>query len=337
MINFRLAFSTLLCMAAGFFASAQEETQGLSWAEKGEIYGKIFANYHTDLQNLEGKKGFEAKRAYLGYKVNVDNNFSANIKLDIGSPDDVSEYSLKKRFAYVKNAYVQYKYNQLKLQFGIADCQQFKVQEKFWGYRYIFKSFQDIHKFGPSADIGIFASYKLNDWLLADASFTNGEGYSKVQTDEDFKAAIGFTIEPTDFLQLRVYYDTHTANRYTQNTLAGFAGFTIDRFKIGGEYSLQLNNNFNKENNKYGYSAYTTYQPVDKFKVFGRFDYITSNILENEEIPWNLAKNGSAVVAGMEYSPISHLKLSLNYQDWVASAENGNDERFLYFNLQFSF
>jgi hypothetical protein len=57
----------------------------------------------------------------------------------------------------------------------------------------------------------------------------------------------------------------------------------------------------------------------------------------NEENPWNLAKDGSAIIAGIEYSPIKYLKLALNYQDWVPWAENIKNVQFIFLNLEISF
>ena len=42
---------------------------------------------------------------------------------------------------------------------------QFKYQEKVWGYRYVYKTFQDENKFGSSADIGANGEFKLSNNL----------------------------------------------------------------------------------------------------------------------------------------------------------------------------
>lgn len=307
------------------------------WVEKGELYGVIFGNFHSDINNQETERGFEVKRAYLGYKVNLDDNLSANVKLDIGSPDDVSEYSLKKRFAYFKNAYLQYKTGKFSAQFGISDCQQFKVQEKFWGYRYIYQSFQDINKFGPSADLGIVCDYNLSDKIRFDASFLNGEGYSQVQTDEDFKMALGTTIKPLNFLTLRLYYDTGIAYKYNQSDLALFSGIHIKSFSLGGEFNYQWHNKSVQNHNMYGYSVYGTYMLNEQWKLFGRYDQVYSKILSGEIIPWNLSNDGSSIITGCEFSPKKYLQLSVNYKDKLAYAENGSDEHFIYFDIQISF
>lgn len=155
---------------SSLFASEEGDEKIKPWYEKGSINGKIFANFHTSGSEFGKSNAFEVKRAYLGYSIDLDKNWSSAIKLDIGNPTDFkseTDLVIGRRFAFFKNVYLQYNYDKLKIQFGIADAFQFKTQEKFWGYRYIESSFQDKNKFGSSADIGFFASYKITDWLQA--------------------------------------------------------------------------------------------------------------------------------------------------------------------------
>ncbi len=69
---------------------------------------------------------------------------------------------------------------------------QFKVQEKFWDHRYIYKSYLYAYRFGSSADIGAQAINEVNNWFTADLTFSSGEGYSRLQLDNSFKTGVGF-------------------------------------------------------------------------------------------------------------------------------------------------
>ncbi|MCA1745802.1 MAG: hypothetical protein LC643_08925, partial [Bacteroidales bacterium] len=157
---------------------------------KSYVYGRIFSEFNTTLEGPEDQTAFEIKRAYLGYFKELEKGFAAEVKLDIGSPNDVSSYSLLRRFGYFKTAALYYTHELLRLEFGLIETAQFKVAEAFWGKRYIFKSFMDEYKFGPSADIGIKAVYKTGLFEL-DAGIFNGEGYSSLQNDNTFKVAAG--------------------------------------------------------------------------------------------------------------------------------------------------
>ena len=89
------------------------------------------------------------------------------------------------------------------LDFGLIGLEQFNVQEKFWRYRYIMKSFQDEYKFGSSADMGILGKYKFTKWLSADITISNGEGYKKLNGDNKYRYAVGATILPVKNLTIR--------------------------------------------------------------------------------------------------------------------------------------
>lgn len=305
----------------------------LKWYNKGVFYGKMFANFHTSLDN-KNQKAFELNKAYIGYKTELNNRFLVNLKLDISKPTDIQDTKTKKRFAYFKNAYIQYKFEQFKISFGIADCYQFKVQEKFWGYRYIYKSMQDKYKFGVSSDVGLFTSYKFNNFILADASFSNGEGYGYLQSDDKFKTSIGLTITPIQLLTVRLYYDRFTILHNAQSNYTSFFGVRWKKISFASEFVFHSNSNCQKYNNKIGVSAYTTIRVMDKFKIFGRYDYLTSNKLKSDSTQWNIDNDGSAVILGLEYSPIKKVQISLNYRNWLSYKTDKLEQQFLYLSLQ---
>ena len=221
-----------------------------------------------------------------------------------------------RRFAFFKNAYIQYKIKDLKIQFGIADAFQFKTQENFWGYRYIFKSFQDQNKFGSSADIGMFVTYKFTNWISADYSINNGDGYGSLQIDDNLKNTFGVTLKPTGFLTLRGYWDIYAISDSNQMTAIFFAGLKFKPFSIGAEYVYQKNNGLNIGHDQSGFSVFTTYNINDKFKVFGRYDLMTSVEIDDgagSVAPWS-SRDGDLLIGGVEYVPNKNINISLNYQ-----------------------
>ncbi len=319
-----------------FLSSAAQESEENPWYEKGRVYGRIFANLHKGLAETD-VKAFEMKRAYLGYQADIDEHWSGDIKLDIGNQNDVQDYAAKKRFAYFKNAYVQYRHQSLRIQFGIADCYQFKLQEGFWGYRYISQSLQDQQSFGSSADLGMFIRYQWNDKLHTDLSVSNGEGYTNIQQDDYFKLACGVTYRPVSFLILRTYVDYNDSDESAQYSIATFLGIETRHFTLGNEYNYQANTDYASNQNRTGLSFYTTLKLPHNIAVFGRFDYLSSNILPNDKIPWNLADDGSGMIIGCEYTWNKHLRTAFTYDDWIAYAQNGTDEHYLFFNVELNF
>jgi len=302
----------------------------------GTVAAKIYTHFNYSLDSDNPSTAFEVKRAYFGYSRKLDDYFSAEVKLDIGSIDDDSEFALIRRYTYFKNAYLSYSRGNVKTWFGLMDMLQFKVQEKFWGYRYLYKSYMDEYSFGSSADLGAGIQYTPSKLITADLVFSNGEGYKALQFDKIYRVGAGLTLIPVKGLSLRGYYTIHTSESH-QMIFSGFVGYRLEKFRIGAEYNHQMNYDFNDGYDRYGYSVYSTYTFSDKWEIFARYDQLYSNVLPEEEVPWNLSKDGSAIIGGVQFSPIPYVNLALNYQDWVEFAENGASEPFLFLNIEFVF
>ena len=187
----------LACIGIG--AQAQDaKTEG----PKGKAIIQVFGNFHTGFGTENDDRGFELERSYLGYEYNLGKGLSVKGVMDIGKSSDVSDYQ---RIAYIKNAMISWKKGGLTLNGGLISTTQFNLQEKFWGYRYIMKSFQDEYKFGSSADLGISAAYKFADWISADAIIVNGEGYKKIQKNNGLNYGLGVTLTPVKGFLIRLY------------------------------------------------------------------------------------------------------------------------------------
>lgn len=331
--------SLALTLIGGFsLLNAQDQPAETEkkFAPKGKVSAKVFANYHsTIIGDSITENAFELERAYIGYKSDFDENWAGEVKLDIGSQNE-SEYSNFLRYAFFKNAYVKYHTDKLNACFGLINVYQHKVQEKFWGYRYIFKSFQDKHKMSTSADIGLSLEYKFNKIVSIDYAITNGEGYKNIQSDKVFKNGVGLTLKPIKQLVLRSYFDYIKRDDNDVISLAEFIGFKLEKFRIAAEYNLQLNNKA-KDLDLYGMSAYSTLELTDKFEVFGRFDVLRSNLIKDGEgqTPWNIKKDGSAIMGGVQFKPADQVKLSLNYRNWIYYANDIDDKHWVYVNLEF--
>lgn len=305
-------------------------------APPGTVSAKIYTHFNWSLDSDNPSTAFEVKRAYFGYKRNLNEHFSGEVKLDIGSVDDESEYSLIRRYTYFKNAYLSYQSGNVKSWFGLFDMLQFKVQEKFWGYRYLYKSYMDEYKFGSSADLGAGIQYTPSNRFNCDLIISNGEGYKNLQFDNVYRVGTGITLQPLPGLTLRAYYTIHTAEA-PQMIFSGFAGYRFKKWRLGGEYNQQKNYKFNKGHDRYGYSVYSTYVFSEKWELYARYDQLYSNILPEDDVPWNLAGDGSAIIAGVQFTPIKYVHVSLNYRDWVEYAQNGGSEPFLYLNFEIVF
>lgn len=296
----------------------------------GKVFVKIFTNFHTGIGKNNDNQGFELDRSYFGYKYSFAKNLTGTVTFDIGNPSNNSKLE---RTAYVKNAMLNWKENNLSVDFGLIGTKAFKMQEDFWGYRYLYKSFQDDNKYNTSADMGISVTYTITKGLSADVSMTNGEGYKNLQNDNKYRYGAGLTYSISG-LTLRAYadmLDKVEETKESQKTIALFAGYKIKAFSIGAEYNMMSNYKYNKDNNMNGISIYSTYKANDKIKLFGRFDKLSSK--DN----WNISKDGSTIIAGFEYSPIKNLKVSPNVRMWNPKKDGLDNSTFAYLSLQIAF
>lgn len=320
----KLILSTLLLLSITTIFAQEEKKFSFS----GKPIVTIYGNFHAGLGNANKNTGFDLERSYLGYQFSVTEKLGGKVIFDVG-PTKVAGSDLE-RVAYVKNAMLTWKPNKFSLDFGLIGLEQFNIQEKFWSYRYIWKSFQDEYKFNSSADMGVIGKYDFLSWLSADVTFINGEGYKKLSKDNKFRYGLGVTVTPVKDLILRAYYDIYNGtgdDAKDQQSLALFAGYKHKHFSIGAEYNKLFNTKFVEEQNQSGYSAYATVYLNKKFNVFGRYDKLTS------KDDWNSENDQQRAIIGMQYKPIKYLRVSPNFQTINPAA--GKAENYLFLNIEF--
>jgi hypothetical protein len=294
----------------------------------------VFSNFSTSVGD-DDRTSFEVRRAYLGYNQNIHPNYSIKVVVDIGSPLDDSPFSRLKRYAYFKTASLTYKKNDLTFRAGIIDLLNVGTQEYFWDRRYIFKSYMDEYRFGPRADIGINAEYQFGPFIKADIMLMNGEGYDQMQNDNTYKASGGITLYPVSGLVTRIYGE-YSHKKIAETLLAFFVGFDDgNRFKSGAEANFRFSEDFVKHHNRFGYSVYSSLRLVSNISVLARYDWVSSNIPVDIMQPWNLGRDGSALIAGIEHRPVKQVRISINYQDWFPAAQNMTNQRGIFVNLEF--
>jgi len=223
----------------------------------GKPFATIFANFHQGITgSAKDEAAFELVRGYIGYEYNFSPEFYAKINVDVGSPDDLSPYSKARRYAYFKNAYLRYTQKSLSIDFGLIDMRQFKLQEAVWERRYLMKTLADEYQLGQSADLGMNINYKFADWIDADFSVSNGEGYSSIQMDNVFKYGIGSMITLPKNFTSRIFYE-FTKKEITETTLTLFTSYDYKKvWNIAGEVVLRNNDKWKENHNIFGWSVY---------------------------------------------------------------------------------
>ena len=298
---------------------------------EGKAIVQVFGNFHTGFGAENDDRGFELERSYLGYEYKLGNGLSVKGVMDIGKSSDVNDYQ---RIAYIKNAMVSWKRGNLTLNGGLISTTQFNFQEKFWGYRYIMKSFQDEYKFGNSADLGLSVAYKFADWLSADAIIVNGEGYKKIQKVDGLNYGLGLTLTPVKGLQIRVYGGLNESDEDGKKditNLATFIGYKHAKFTLGAEYNQMWNASNKEDAGLNGYSLFGSVKLSDVTELYARFDDLYS---KND---WNIAKDEQAAILGAQFKLGKYVKIAPNFRLTVPKADGAKNGYYAYVNCYFGF
>ena len=298
---------------------------------KGKAIVQVFGNFHTGFGAENNDRGFELERSYLGYEYNFGNGISTKAVMDIGKSSDVSDYQ---RIAYIKNAMVSWKKGGLTLNGGLISTTQFNFQEKFWGYRYIMKSFQDEYKFGSSADLGLSVAYKFADWISADAIIVNGEGYKKIQKNDGLNYGLGVTLTPIKGFQIRFYGGLNESGEEGKKNIANmaaFMGYKNEKYTIGAEYNYMKNASYKEDANQSGYSVFTSINLSKSTSLYARFDDLYS------KDDWNLSKDESAAILGAQFKLGKYVKIAPTFRMTMPKADEAKNGYYAYVNCYFGF
>ena len=314
-----------------FLAMAGMAQEGKDEMPKGKAIVQVFGNFHAGFGKENDDRGYELERSYLGYEYNFGKGLSAKAVMDVGKSSDVGDYQ---RIAYIKNAMVSWKTAKLTLNGGLVSTTQFNFQEKFWGYRYIMKSFQDEYKFGSSADLGLSAAYEFADWISADAIIVNGEGYKKIQSNEGLSYGLGVTLTPVSGLQVRLYGGWNESGEDGKKdvaNLAAFAGYKHEKFTLGAEYSQMWNASNQNDADQYGYSVFASVKLAKDTDLYARYDELCS---KND---WNKAKDEQAAILGVQFKLGKYVKIAPNFRMSMPKADDAQNACFAYVNCYFGF
>ncbi len=298
---------------------------------KGKAIVQVFGNFHTGFGAENDDRGFELDRSYFGYEYNFGNGLSTKAVMDIGMSNDVSDYH---RIAYIKNAMISWKKGGFTLNGGLISTTQFNFQEKFWGYRYIMKSFQDKYKFGSSADLGISVAYKFNDWISADAIVVNGEGYKKIQKFDGLNYGLGLTLTPVKGFQIRLYGGLNESGQEGKTNIANFAafaGYKSKKFTVGAEYNQMWNASYSKGADQSGYSIFASVKLSAVTDLYARFDDLYSTD------DWNLSKDESSAILGAQFKLGKYVKIAPNFRMSMPKSNGVDNGYSAYISCYFGF
>jgi hypothetical protein len=308
-----------------------------SQQNKGKVSTRVYWNFNKDFtKDAPRKNAFEIKRAYFGYEYRINDNISSKVTFDVGKNSSGSDYT-----AFLKIAQLDWKIkNNLKLSIGMIGNKQFKFQESIWGYRYMYKTFQDENKFGSSADLGVNAEIKLSDKINLNLFALNGEGYKNVQDDNGFiKIGGNLIYEFDNGFSAKIYYDSQPSiENFNLVNTGYFIGYEKEKTRIGLEYNEMLNGKTYKDPSKdhslSGFSGYISQNFSENSSVFFRYDSLESNIVSGSSEPWNSGEDGKLMIFGYEYVVTKGFKLNLNYRNYNYNDNSINNKSMVFINAE---
>jgi len=327
-------------------------------------YGKpiiqVFGNFdYNATKDAQKKYSFWFGRAHFGYQQQFTKQISAKIIIDMGRPTTVGTIAFTDSAGHLLNttnnskegsyytmtlkfASLEWKPNKIiTMQAGAILQNHYMTQEKFWGYRYLAETFQDRYYKIPSSDLGFITYIKPYEKFGFDFALTNGEGFRFDQDAYgDVKIASGIDFNPIKGLQTRVFYDyTKSKNPLKpaeQQLFSAFAGYKFkEKFRIGAEYNYRKNHLNIANQDLFGYSIYGSYIISKRIEYFARFDQLMSNKKNNAIQVWNYNADGKAIITGLQYSPISDLNFSLNYQGFMPKNNDFNFQHHILFSFAY--
>ncbi|MFH2094786.1 MAG: hypothetical protein ABIJ16_03720, partial [Bacteroidota bacterium] len=224
---------------------------------KKEFPGVVFANvysgfYYTIDGNNTPVTAFNFPTGLLGYTHKLSDNVKGTLIYDVTRTTNflytdtsgISNYFEGSKYtAFLKMAQVDWRINKTaEISFGqLLNEQYLTLQDKFWGYRYIAVTFQELNRFGNPADFGArLKFFMLGEKLQYSITAVNGEGPFRYQ-DNYGKFLISNNIEyaPSKEWIIKIYGDYMMPPSDTMKArivLSPFVGYKCDKFRVGLEY-----------------------------------------------------------------------------------------------------
>ncbi|MDD2965706.1 MAG: hypothetical protein PHQ65_13055 [Bacteroidales bacterium] len=340
----RKIFYFLVTSVLGWSGCLGNQTDTSRFTPEGQMVVQVINRTDYDFRLQQG--GMTINRAHFGYQYQFAPQWLGKVVVDAGRPTvfgslnvaDTAGNPLPTSYNYkegsyftmtLKFSYLQWKPNEhLTLQAGGILQNHYITQEKFWGYRYIFETFQDRYFGTPSGDLGAIVYYTPWPWLSADLAITNGEGF-RVNQDANGRAkwAVGIDLKPAQWLQFRFYADQKYFSNPTdagmsQTIWSVFSGVRFTK-KWRSAFEITRLNHYNGLSGRdlFGVSAFAAWSPVEKFECFLRYDALGSSGLDGRAGGWNRDNDGQLWMGGVQYLVAPGVSTALSYRYHTADPD----------------
>jgi len=253
---------------------------GILMGDEG-IKGYMINEYYTVLTHhqseLEGNHGFWFRRIYFTYDNSLSSKIEMRLRFEMNSPGDfVSKTTL---IPVVKDAYLNFKWQNQAIRVGIQSPPTFDQIEDIWGYRSLEKTPLDLLKIRSSRDFGVAIKGSMDKERKVTYTLMYGNGSSnKAETNQGkiIYGRLGF--HPVAGLYLEIYsdYETPVHNRKSY-VYQGFVAYQGS----WGRIALQLSNKQVRQGSRSFnlgiISVFTILRAGERIEVIGRYDHTGGN------------------------------------------------------------
>jgi hypothetical protein len=238
---------------------------------------------------------------------------------------------------YLKPTVLTYRKDRWTVDGGIFFTSEMdKAISQFWNNRFIERVAADKWMQIQTADLGIRATYRWNNFITTDVSLVSGNGYQFLLDKYHPKPAFRAVLTPFQPLMLGGYIAARKAD-VTETTFNCFAHLQMNKWETTGEYFHQTNCRFAEGCRIDVVSFYSTYHLLSWLGLLGRYDFIRSNKVDTSNESWNVQEDGYAFIGGLLFQCFPSVRLSINYWNKRPSVRRIEKEDWVYVCLEFKY
>lgn len=312
----------VLIIISGQVLRAQTDT-----ASTLEFRQSFFANIFTAFYYSPGEKavpgkGFEFSTGLFGYKAQWGDRATGTLIYDVyrttdnihvvdsnNNPLAVSYFRGSDYTGFLKMAQIDFRVNSwLEFSAGqLLNQQYLTYQDRFWGFRYISTTFQELYRFGAPADFGARVTFTPLNTLNISVGTVNGNGPFRMQSDDgNLQHLTNIEWAPFKGYIIKLFADhAPVSGRPARNAISLFTGYKTTNWRLGFEANHVANHENKEENDLSGFSTYGALSVARGWNLLARHDYIIKSMA---------LERAHYLIAGVEYEPYKGFYTSLNYR-----------------------
>ncbi len=294
------------------------------------IDGYVYLDYYSVFKHsnsaYNGQHGFWLRRIYFTYNRDISDKLKARLRLEMNSD---GKFSSAKLTPYVKDAYISYSFHALhSLTAGIQESLAYANIEKFWGYRSVEKTALDLLGIRSSRDFGLalkgsFDKEKKYSYALMYGN-VSGDG---TETNKEKGIYARITLNPVKKFIFEFYFDSlKTSSTVSSNVFSAFAGYSDEKFRLGGNYNYFNTKVTGKDDVKVQLiQLIAALKPFEKAELFFRYDFSLDPLTSGQSNYFFIDKGykTSILIAGFSYELHPKVLLQPNLKHVSYQENNG--------------